>query len=550
MVHQRIDESIPWTSVQRKQESDAIAPAVQKKPDALPTADVETQTQEPGSRFNHNFAQIPLHSPDAPASASYKVIADRQRIPFTPATQRTPMPLQAKLTIGQPEDRYEQEADRVASQVVKQIHAPAQSALGQSVQRHGDPEDLQAKPNISSLQRSPSLAVGEAIAGGEASPDLASTLNRAGSGQPLDPALQQSMGQAMGADFSRVRVHTDERADQLNRSLQAKAFTTGQDVFFRQGTYEPSSLGGQKLIAHELTHVVQQREGAASQSPPTQIQRLIIDGEKVVKESEFWDAVVAAGKPPNRRNPYGLEPNRDLCSYIYKHYTYICSKDKVAVTTAVRAYWRAMTAGRDRQNVSQSVKQGFLTEQFESKQNARMCKKLLSGVPADALLIFRGTNPVQAAQILINKSMGGEESAGADLPNPGEKAAKAQTGDNIKETAGGRIEEWSWKEGGLTGFSTEGVMLIACVKKSSVAFTKLTIGEMGVTGYAKQPLMGVAILSFGNKSVAPPEILFFEEAKKEFLASVGTPDKTQAKAPSSPAVLPTSGSKPIDKFFT
>jgi hypothetical protein len=67
------------------------------------------------------------------------------------------------------------------------------------------------------------------------------------------------MGQAMGADFSGVKVHTDTQSDQLNQSIQAKAFTTGQDVFFRQGEYQPESRSGQELIAHELTHVMQQQ---------------------------------------------------------------------------------------------------------------------------------------------------------------------------------------------------------------------------------------------------------------------------------------------------
>lgn len=70
------------------------------------------------------------------------------------------------------------------------------------------------------------------------------------------------MEQAFGADFSGVKVHTDTQADQLNQSIQAKAFTIGQDVFFRSGTYEPGSHGGQELLAHELTHVVQQSGSA------------------------------------------------------------------------------------------------------------------------------------------------------------------------------------------------------------------------------------------------------------------------------------------------
>jgi hypothetical protein len=184
------------------------------------------------SRFRHDFSQVGI---------------DRGGLP----------PIQAKLTIGKPGDKYEQEADRVASQVVQQINAPAsvQSSQGQSVQRTEalEEEKIQAKPENISLQRM------EAIAGGEASTNLESAISRArGGGQPLDAGLQQSMGQAMGADFSGVKVHTDATSDRLNQSIQAKAFTTGQDVFFRQGAYEPGNRGGQELIAHELTHIVQQ----------------------------------------------------------------------------------------------------------------------------------------------------------------------------------------------------------------------------------------------------------------------------------------------------
>jgi hypothetical protein len=127
------------------------------------------------------------------------------------------------------------------------------------------------------LQRSPfpSAIEQEAIAGGDASPTLESAVNRArGSGQPLDAGLQQSMGQAMGADFSQVRVHTDATSNQLNQSIHAKAFTTGQDVFFKRGAYDPSSKDGQKLIAHELTHVIQQNQSESEHQP---IQRMSED---------------------------------------------------------------------------------------------------------------------------------------------------------------------------------------------------------------------------------------------------------------------------------
>jgi hypothetical protein len=74
------------------------------------------------------------------------------------------------------------------------------------------------------------------------------------------------MERTFGADFRSVRVHTDTIADALNRVVQAHAFTTGQDIFFRHGEYNPGSVVGQKVIAHELTHVVQQQSDARSSS--------------------------------------------------------------------------------------------------------------------------------------------------------------------------------------------------------------------------------------------------------------------------------------------
>ncbi|WP_257236722.1 eCIS core domain-containing protein [Nostoc sp. 'Peltigera malacea cyanobiont' DB3992] len=211
------------------------------------------------SAFSKDFSQVPI-STTKPQQFQARNL---QSYPV--------QPIQAKLTIGEPGDRYEQEADRVAAEVVRRINAPA--SAGRSVQRQEEAEEeIRAKPEITGLQRMKepeeklqaklTLQRREAIAGG-----VESTINRArGGGQPLDAGLQQSMGQAMGADFSGVRVHTDTQSNQLNQSIQAKAFTTGQDVFFRQGKYQPGSRGGQELIAHELTHVVQQNGGTVQRS--------------------------------------------------------------------------------------------------------------------------------------------------------------------------------------------------------------------------------------------------------------------------------------------
>jgi hypothetical protein len=116
-------------------------------------------------------------------------------------------------------------------------------------------EELQTKP-ANGVQRQ---GGGEGFQLGD---ETASRINRArGGGQPLEGGIQKQMGETMGHDFSSVRVHTDSEADALNQQLQAKAFTTGPDIFFRRGEYNPDSSGSRELIAHELTHVVQQGTG-------------------------------------------------------------------------------------------------------------------------------------------------------------------------------------------------------------------------------------------------------------------------------------------------
>lgn len=177
--------------------------------------------------------------------------------------------LQPKLTVGPVGDRYEQEADRVARQVVHQLRAPA----AQRQDLSEEDETLQAKP-IATLQRQAGLDEEEAVqeklivrrrsdGSMDATPEVEAGIRQArAGGRPLERVLQTTMGRALGADFSGVRVHTGAQADGLNRAIQARAFTTGRDIFFRRGEYSPGTTGGQELIAHELTHVVQQ--GGAS----------------------------------------------------------------------------------------------------------------------------------------------------------------------------------------------------------------------------------------------------------------------------------------------
>ncbi|MEH2366557.1 eCIS core domain-containing protein [Nostoc sp.] len=160
---------------------------------------------------------------------------------------------QTKLTVNQPGDIYEQEADSVAQLVMQRM----------SVGREALPEEedqLQMKSLADSVTPLVQRQGGGRTA---ATSELETSIQQArGNGQPLADDIKQPMEQAFGADFGGVKIHTDSRSDQLNQSVQARAFTTGQDIFFRQGEYSPGSHGGKELLAHELTHVVQQNGSA------------------------------------------------------------------------------------------------------------------------------------------------------------------------------------------------------------------------------------------------------------------------------------------------
>jgi hypothetical protein len=145
--------------------------------------------------------------------------------------------LQAKLTIGASNDPLEQEADRVADQV---LAAPLNSAVSGApprIQRHTERSTGLADTTPASVDRV-----------------LAS------SGRPLEPVLRQDMEQRFGYDFSRVRVHIGGEAEQSARDVRARAYTVGPNVVFGAGRFSPATHEGRRLIAHELTHVVQQSD--------------------------------------------------------------------------------------------------------------------------------------------------------------------------------------------------------------------------------------------------------------------------------------------------
>jgi len=107
-----------------------------------------------------------------------------------------------------------------------------------------------------------------------------------GGGAPLDHALKGQMESRLGHDFGDVRVHTDQAASESARAVGAQAYTVGNDIVFGSGRYDPGSTGGRKTIAHELTHVVQQKAGPVEGSPAPGGIRVSDPGDRFEQEAE------------------------------------------------------------------------------------------------------------------------------------------------------------------------------------------------------------------------------------------------------------------------
>lgn len=175
------------------------------------------------------------------------------------------MGIQAKLTISQHGDPDEQEADHVADQVMRMAEpGPIHSAAGVIHRKcatceTGDTPCAKCDEE-EKVRRKESPGHGSPI-----SPTVhAQIAGLRGGGHPLPPSMRAFFEPRFDADFSLVRVHTNSAAAEAAGAIQAKAFTSGQDVAFAAGEYVPDSATGRKLLAHELTHTLQQQNGAAA----------------------------------------------------------------------------------------------------------------------------------------------------------------------------------------------------------------------------------------------------------------------------------------------
>jgi len=206
--------------------------------------------------------------------------------------------VQTKLTIGKPGDVYEQEADKMAQQVMSMSVTPDSSP---QVQRFGEEDNPVQRWSLAQsitpvvyrqvdeqVQMREIVQRAFQVGGNQASGDLESRLNASkGGGSALAPEVRAFMEPRFGADFSSVRVHTGAEAVQMNRELGAQAFTHGSDVYFGAG----KSPGNNELTAHELTHVVQQVGTTVNGTAPAAIHRKEVMNDSDIRGKQDWTTV-------------------------------------------------------------------------------------------------------------------------------------------------------------------------------------------------------------------------------------------------------------------
>lgn len=206
--------------------------------------------------------------------------------------------IQAKLTIGQTGDQFEQEADSMAGYVINRLAstdtapgvqskcaacAEEEAQMKPEVQKmdneeeelsmkpeiqkmDNEEEELSMKPEVQKMDKEeeelsmkPEIQRMRSESPAEAGPDFEEKLSATqGGGQSLPSETLGEMNEAFGADFSQVRVHNDSTAVQMSKDIGAQAFTHSNNIYFNQGKYSPDSSEGKTLLAHELTHTIQQ----------------------------------------------------------------------------------------------------------------------------------------------------------------------------------------------------------------------------------------------------------------------------------------------------
>jgi hypothetical protein len=227
---------------------------------STPQAKGRTESAEKSSQ--------PLRSPEPAAESFASPLLGLQRAAGNQAVSNLLGGiLQPKLRIGPPGDVYEREADRVADAVLREGGAPF-SGEG-LVQRQCHCQDEELAQRKCPCQEEENLVQPKSDGRpAQSTPEFAGRVGAMrGSGRPLPADVRSFFEPRFGHDFGAVRVHAGSAADEAARAVHARAFTVGNDVAFAAGEWSPETAAGKRLLAHELTHVVQQTPLVARRQP-------------------------------------------------------------------------------------------------------------------------------------------------------------------------------------------------------------------------------------------------------------------------------------------
>src|SRR5215217_2119430 len=256
--------------------------------------------------------------------------------------------VQPKLSVSQPDDPYEKEADQTADTVMRMPEAQVQEPERKEekdIHRKAEEEEgelVQPKlmlPQISSLKRMEDADEDE----------QESTIQRSGRGPPAatDAGFENTLGSSKGggspmpdttrtfmesrfnADFGGVRIHTDSTAQTLSRSINAQAFTHGNDIYFNSNKYAPGTVSGGHLLAHELTHTIQQ--GASKSVSPKLSRKPMLQRSAEAPVPQLSNAVAKAKGEEGKvnANKEGPDGNREGWERLIEYFKTTFGEDKI-----------------------------------------------------------------------------------------------------------------------------------------------------------------------------------------------------------------------------
>ncbi len=403
--------------------------------------------------------------------------------------------VQAKLEIASSEDKEEQEANSMADKVMmmpdseehreegKMQMTPTDKAISLNPKKEGeDSNKIQMQPTSQSSGNTRQIS----------SDPTANTLPHTTSqGNTLDKKVGKELGNKMGDDFSDVKIHADQKANKLSQQLGARAFTKGKDIYFNKGQYDPHSGKGKHLLAHELTHVIQQKKLSTSENKV----QLQTDKEEPIfmgKPLSYWKRKMAFSGMPARVRKHidvpttytgkkpltatirfdGIDVQFNDGGHIYINrshktlnmYELVKAEKQRRATAKAREKWH-QTLLRWFSPKSSALGQAQYSANWELSDRLWIIQKLADGWTLDQIMNKKKILDAQNLQIIIiSASVIPIISGSALMPGAAAPKAPVRTGAPVRGTAARAL-----KRKGLTGMAAKSTAGNTLLRKQGMA---------------------------------------------------------------------------------